>query len=64
MMNLKLKFKILERYPSQIAFAYDLGIDGAELSQFVRGWREPKPDLKVLIAKKLGCTPDEIFPHR
>ncbi|MFI5329627.1 MAG: helix-turn-helix domain-containing protein [Desulfobaccales bacterium] len=61
-MNLKLKIKIMEHYPSQIAFAFDLGIDGSELSKIVRGWRSPKPELKEIIAQKLKCKPDEIFP--
>ncbi|MHB8156190.1 MAG: helix-turn-helix domain-containing protein [Desulfocucumaceae bacterium] len=61
-MNIKLKFKILEHYPSQVAFAKDLGIDDTELSKLVRGWRNPKPDLKATICEKLRCNPDEIFP--
>jgi transcriptional regulator with XRE-family HTH domain len=61
-MNIRLKFKILEHYPSQVAFAKDLGIDDTELSKFVRGWREPKPELKDAICQKLRCKPDELFP--
>ena len=61
-MNIKLKVKILEVYPSQIAFAHELGIDSSELSKFVRGWRDPKPELKEIMAQKLMCKPDEIFP--
>jgi hypothetical protein len=61
-MNIKLKFKILENYPSQVAFAKDLGIDDTELSKFVRGWRSPKPELKKIIAQKLRCNLDEISP--
>ncbi len=61
-MNFKLKFKILELYPSQVAFAKDLGVCDSGLSKIVRGWREPTPDLKRAMAQKLRCEPDEIFP--
>lgn len=60
-MNLKLKIKILEYYFSQMAFAQDLGIHDSELSKFARGWRDPKPELKKMIAEKLRCVPEEIF---
>ena len=32
-----------------------------ELSKFGRGWRDPKLELEKIIAKKLGCKPDETF---
>jgi len=60
-MNLKLKIKIMEHYPSQNHFARVIGVDVSELSKFIHGWRVPKPELQDLIAKKLECSPDELF---
>ena len=63
-MNIKLKLKILENYPSQVAFARDIGINDTELSKLIRGWRDPKPELREIMAEKLMCKPDEIFPPK
>ncbi|MBW1991842.1 MAG: helix-turn-helix transcriptional regulator [Deltaproteobacteria bacterium] len=61
-MNLKLKFAIIEKYGSQADFAKVMGLSESGLSRIIRGRREPEPELKETIARKLGVSPDEIFP--
>ncbi len=62
MVNLALKFAILKKYPSQSACARDIGWSESLLSKFVRGWREPNPDQKKALSRKLGTKIREIFP--
>lgn len=62
MMNLPLKLAILKKYPSQSACARDIGMSESLLSRFVRGWREPNPEQKKAISRKLRAKVNEIFP--
>ena len=62
-MNLALKLKILESKKPQIHLAHVLGIPEPYLSKIVRGWVDPKPDLKKRIADALGVQVITIFPE-
>jgi transcriptional regulator with XRE-family HTH domain len=62
MPNWALKLAILKKYPSQSAFAKALGWSESLLSKIVRGWREPNPDQKKALSRKLGTKVHEIFP--
>lgn len=61
MINTRLKSAILERYPSQVAFAADLGLSESLLSRIVRGWRKPSEKLRKNICERLGVQEDQIF---
>ena len=62
-MNLVLKVAILKKYASQMACARDIGWSDSLLSKIVRGWREPNPDQKKALSRKLGTKVHEIFPE-
>jgi len=62
MVNRKLKAAIYRDYPSQMAFAADLRVSDSLISKIIRGWREPTPELRKNIARKLGVTENEVFP--
>ncbi|MBI5603125.1 MAG: helix-turn-helix domain-containing protein [Deltaproteobacteria bacterium] len=60
-MNIPLKTKIIKSQRPQIAIARDAEIPEPYLSKIVRGWIEPKPEIKKKIAKALKCRVEEIF---
>ena len=60
-MRWNLKKKIVERYGSQINFAYELGLNPSTLSQIVLGRRPVDPSDQKKWAKMLGGTPQKIF---
>jgi DNA-binding XRE family transcriptional regulator len=61
-MNLSLKMKILESNKSQIAIARELEVPEQFLSKIVRGWIDPKPELKEKIASALNAQVADLFP--
>jgi ribosome-binding protein aMBF1 (putative translation factor) len=62
MMNLALKLAILKKYTSQCACARDIGWSESLLSKFIRGWRQPDPEQKKALSRKLGIKVHEMFP--
>lgn len=60
-MNLSLKFKILEKFPSQADFAQAVDADESTVSRIIRGRRTLDPKKQILWAKALGCKPKDIF---
>jgi transcriptional regulator with XRE-family HTH domain len=62
MLNMPLKIRILETFPSQAVFAEVLGVDDTLVSRVVRGRRLLSLSLQDRWAKALGCTRQEIFP--
>ena len=62
-MNLKLKLKILEKYPRQGDLARETGISEPLISRIVHERRDPFPGEAQAIAKALGCKEEEIFPE-
>jgi len=63
-MNLRLKFKILEKFPIQADFAKRIGISETILSRIIKERREATPTLKEKIANELGAKIGEIFPRQ
>ncbi len=61
-MNLKLKFKILEKFGRQYRFARTLGIDDAIVSKAVTGQKQPTEANKLKMADALDCSVEDIFP--
>jgi len=61
-MNTLLKLKILQSGQSQIHLAHGLGISDGYLSKIIKGWIDPKPELKEKIAAALGVQVSAIFP--
>ena len=61
MVNLKLKFKILEKYRYQADFADEVGTDEATLSRVLRGRRKLNDNQKKKWANILDCHVSEIF---
>ena len=60
-MNLSLKFKILEQFPSQADFAQAIDADESTVSRIIRGRRRLDPAKQLIWAKALGCKPKDIF---
>ncbi len=54
-MNTWLRDKIKENYPSQIAFATDIGEHDSLVSKVVRGWRGVPEERKLVWARALKC---------
>ena len=61
MKNKKLKLKIIEKYGSQVRFAYENKENEALVSKVIHGWRELDPERQVVWADALGSTPRELF---
>jgi DNA-binding transcriptional regulator YdaS (Cro superfamily) len=61
--NLVLKFSILEKFGRQADFAQATGICETLLSRIICGRRPATPEQKSIIARKLGISPDELFPQ-
>lgn len=60
-MNLSLKIKILEKFPSQADFAQVVNADESTVSRIIRGRRALDPDKQFIWAKALNSTPAELF---
>lgn len=60
-MNLQLKFKILEKYPSQADFALAVDVHESLVSRIIRGRRKLDTEKRVIWAKILGCKPKDLF---
>lgn len=59
--NMKLRLKIVEKFRSQIGFAYEIGEDETMVSRIVNGWRPLSPEKQREWAKALGCKVKDIF---
>ena len=62
-MNIQLKFKILEKYPSQADFAQAVDCHESLVSRIIRGRRELDPAKQIAWAQALDSTPRELFPR-
>ena len=60
-MNLQLKIKILENYPSQADFAQVVNADESTVSRIIRGRRTLDLDKQLIWAAALKSTPRELF---
>jgi hypothetical protein len=60
-MNRKLKSKIVEKYGSQVRFAFENNENEALVSKVIHGWRELDPEKQYQWAKALNSTPKELF---
>jgi hypothetical protein len=60
-MNQKLKLKIIEKYGSQVRFAFENNENEALVSKVINGWRVLDPKRQNSWAKALGCKPKDIF---
>jgi len=60
-MNIQLKTKIIKSGKSQVQIASELKIQDSHLSKIVRGWIEPRQELKEKIAKILKCSVSSLF---
>lgn len=60
-MNLPLKIKILEKFPSQADFAQEIDADESLVSRIIRGRRKLDPEKQIVWAKVLNSTPRELF---
>jgi hypothetical protein len=60
-MNLSLKFKILEKFPSQADFAQSVGEHESLVSRIIRGRRTLDPERQREWAKALKSSVKELF---
>jgi transcriptional regulator with XRE-family HTH domain len=60
-MNLQLKFKIFEKFPSQADFAQEVNVDESLVSRVVRGRRKLDAEKRVIWAEALASSPRELF---
>lgn len=58
--NLKLKFRIIEKYRTQSRFAVSCGWPDNRISRFVQGRQLPTAEEKEKIRIKLRIEPEEI----
>jgi hypothetical protein len=63
-MKNKLKPKIYEKYPTITAFAAAVKMRDNRISQFITGRLHPSKAEKRVIARKLGCEINEVFPDQ
>jgi plasmid maintenance system antidote protein VapI len=59
--NLSLKLKILENFPTQADFAQSIGEHESFVSKIIRGRRELETNKQIKWAKALNSTPKELF---
>ncbi len=59
--NFKLKFRILEKYQTQDAFATIVNVNPVVVSYVVGNHRSISPDEKQRWAKALSCKVSDIF---
>jgi hypothetical protein len=60
-MNQRLKGKIIEKFGSQIRFAFTTGEDESPVSRIINGWRKPPTDKQARWAEVVGCRVEDIF---
>ncbi|MCK5507650.1 MAG: helix-turn-helix transcriptional regulator [Desulfobacterales bacterium] len=60
-MNIKLKFRIVKKFGLQADFAVAVKEHESLISRVIRCRRELSEDKKILWAKALDCTVNEIF---
>jgi len=60
-MNLKLKFRILEKHRSQVEFAQKYGLTEDRLSRIIHERIKPSQEDIRIIAEALDCETGEIF---
>ncbi len=61
-MNLKLKFRIIERYRTQSRFAVCCGKSEQWISRVIQGRQRPTEEDKAIICRKLRIqNPEEYF---
>lgn len=61
MKNKKLKLKIIEKYGSQVRFAYENNERESLVSKVIHGWRELDPERQIAWSEALSSTPAELF---
>jgi len=62
MKNKKLKLKIIEKYGSQVRFAYENKENESLVSKVIHGWCELDSERQIEWAEALKSTPAELFP--
>ncbi len=60
-MNLSLKFKIIEKYPSQADFSQVVNADESTVSRIIRGRRTLDADKQIEWAEVLNSAPADLF---
>lgn len=62
-MNLKLKFRILEKYGSQARFSQVVKERETYISRAIHGRYQPDCETCQEWARALDCQPNDIFPQ-
>lgn len=62
-MNLKLKMRVLESGKSQSALCRKAGLTDTGFSRILHEWQTPGEEIKMRIARVLGCRVEDIFPE-
>jgi hypothetical protein len=62
-MNLRLKFRILETFGSQVNFAHELRLSEPYVSRVVRNHKSLELCQWERWAKTLGCKPEDIWNY-
>ena len=62
--NMALRLKIVERFKTNSIFSVRAAVSMSKLSRVLNGREEAKPEDKKAWAKLLGCSVEDIFPHK
>ena len=61
MLRLALKIAIWAAGKSQRQVGVECGIPENRMSDFVQGWRDPRPEERERLARALSCSEDRLF---